>query len=63
MRVGILAALCISSREFIIRVPCQLGTQTENSYKINPKSDCIYHFPIDLKPNGRSFGFKSTGKW
>ena len=33
------------------------------SYYINPKSDCIYHFPIDLEPNGRPFGSKSTGKW
>jgi len=23
------------------------------SYWIKPKSDCIYHFPIDLEPNGR----------
>ena len=22
------------------------------SYLTNPKSDCIYYFPIDLKPNG-----------
>ena len=27
-----------------------------------PKS-CIYHAPIDLKPNGRPFGSKSIGKW
>ena len=26
------------------------------------KSDCIYHFPIDLEPNGRPFGSKSIGK-
>ena len=32
------------------------------SNEIKPKSDCIYHFPIDLKPNGqRPFGFKSIG--
>ena len=24
---------------------------TEKSYEINPKSDCIYHFHIDLDPN------------
>ena len=23
------------------------------SYQINPKSYCIYHFPIDLEPNGQ----------
>ena len=26
------------------------------------KSDCIYHFPIDLEPNGIQFGSKSIGK-
>ena len=26
-------------------------------------SDCIYHFPIDLGPNGYPFGSKSIGKW
>ena len=30
---------------------------------INPKSDCIYQFPIALEPNGRPFGSKSIGKW
>ena len=24
--------------------------------------DCIYHFPVDLDPNGRMFGSKSIGK-
>ena len=33
------------------------------SYCIKLKSDCIYHFPIDLEPNGRPFGSKSIGKW
>ena len=33
------------------------------SYQVNPKSDCIYHFPIDLEPNGRPFGSKVIGKW
>ena len=33
------------------------------SYEINPKSDCIYHFPIDLDPKIRPFAFKSIGKW
>ena len=32
-------------------------TRTQNlfsqSHQINPKSDCIYHIPIDLDPNGR----------
>ena len=32
-------------------------------YQIKPKSDCIYHFPIDLETNGRPFGYKSIGKW
>ena len=32
------------------------------SYQINPKSGCIYHFPIDLEPNGRLFDSKSIGK-
>ena len=26
------------------------------SFQINQKSDCIYHFPIDLEPNERPFG-------
>ena len=26
------------------------------SYQIKPKSECIYHFPIDLELNGRPFG-------
>ena len=30
---------------------------------INLKSECIYHFPIDLEPNGRPFGSKLIGKW
>ena len=29
-----------------------LNIHTEKSYRIKPKSDCIYHFPIDLDPNG-----------
>ena len=33
------------------------------SYSINPKSDCIYHFPIDLDPNGCPNGSKLIGKW
>ena len=28
-----------------------------------PKSDCIYHFSIDFKPNAIPFIFKSIGKW
>ena len=35
---------------------------TEKSYQIKPKSDCIYHFPIDLEPNGRLFGYEFIGK-
>ena len=37
------------------RQPSQQRAHTENfseSYYIKPKSDCIYHFPIDLEPNG-----------
>ena len=26
---------------------------SSKSYSINPNSDCIYHFPIDLEPNGQ----------
>ena len=33
------------------------------SYWIDSESDCIYHFPIDLEPNGRPFGSKSIGGW
>ena len=33
------------------------------SYQRKPKSDSIYHAPIDLEPNGRLFGSKSIGKW
>ena len=32
------------------------GTRREifsRSYQIKPKSDCIYHFPIDMDSNGR----------
>ena len=27
------------------------------------QSYCIYHFPMDLEPNGRPFSFKSIGNW
>ena len=34
------------------------------SYQMKPKSDCIYHAPIDLEPNEKcQFGFKSIRKW
>ena len=34
------------------------------SYKIKPKSDCIYHFPIDLGTKRTSvYGSKSIGAW
>jgi len=36
---------------------------TEKSYEINLKSDCIYHFLIDMDPNGLPFGSKSIGIW
>ena len=50
----------------IIRFSSRLTALREifpESYQINPKSDCIYHPPIDLDPNGRAFGSKSIGKW
>ena len=32
-------------------------------YQINPKSDCIYHFPCDLEPSGQCpFGSRSIVK-
>ena len=33
------------------------------SYLIKPKSDCIYHAPIELEPNGHQFGSKSICAW
>ena len=33
------------------------------SYSIKLKSDCIYHFTIDLARYRRPFGAKSIGKW
>ena len=34
-----------------------------NLHTLNqPKSDCIYHFPMDLEPNGIPFCSKSIGK-
>ena len=33
------------------------------SCQMKPKSDCIYHAPIGLEPNGRAFGTESIGKW
>ena len=30
--------------------------------KVELKSDCIYHFQIDLEPNGCQFGAKSIVK-
>ena len=42
------------------------GTYTQRIFSkscyINPKSNCINHFPIDLDPNGRLFGSKSIAK-
>ena len=41
---------------------CSLNIlHTESDFKL--KSDCIYHFPIDLERNRRPFGSKSTGNW
>ena len=34
---------------------------TEIFFQIKPKSDCVYHFQIDLEPKGRPFGSKSIG--
>ena len=39
------------------------GEIVSKSHLIKPKSDCTYHFPIKLEPNGRPFGSKSIGKW
>ena len=47
-------------------IACSLILHAEksfsNSYWIKPDSDCIYHYTIDLEPNGRPIGFKSIGK-
>ena len=45
---------------FIFRSKIKPSTVPENSSpsthrEIKPKSDCIYHAPIDLEPNGRPF--------
>ena len=32
------------------------------SYQIKPKSDCIYHFPIDLEPNGCPFAVSNQSE-
>ena len=37
--------------------------QLTSLYSINPKSYCVYHFPIDLEPNGHPFGSKPIEKW
>ena len=34
-----------------------------NIYIHLSESDCSYHFPVDLEPNGRPFGSKSIGNW
>ena len=31
--------------------------------EVKPKSDFMYHFPIDLESNGRLFRSKSIEKW
>ena len=33
------------------------------SYEIKPKSDCIYHAPIDSEPDGIPFGLKLIVMW
>ena len=64
-------------RQFPVPVPETVSCVTDSSnlkyathrgifskyYQTKLKSDCIYHFPIDLEPNGRPFGSKSVGKW
>ena len=55
------------SRIFTMSIPQYLKnihlTQTDKSHWIKPKSDYIFHFPIDFYPNGLPFGYKSIGKW
>ena len=50
------AGLLTTRRASTSMRPVRLSsTHRENflkSYKIKPKSDCIYHFPIDLEANG-----------
>ena len=42
--------------------PCKHREIFSKSCWINPKSDCIYHFPIDLEPNRRPFGFPNQSE-
>ena len=54
------------AQSFLRSISACGGTHREifsESYSLKPKSDCIYHFLIDLEPNVRPFGFKSIGKW
>ena len=38
------------------------GETFQKYLQIKPESDCIYHAPIDLEPNGRTLGSKSIEK-
>ena len=69
--IGICVSLAIIDSKVIGLSYCARGDgrswgpqfyYTEKSYQINPKSDCIYHFPVDLEPKGRPFGSKSIGE-
>ena len=39
------------------------GEIFSKSYCIKPNPDCIYHFPMDLEPNGRPLRYRSIGKF
>ena len=39
------------------------GEISSESYSITPKSDSIYHYPIDFKPNRHLFHCELNGKW
>ena len=55
-------SLFVCARNIDLASAHSLGKQhTDKSNWINLKSDCIYHFPVDLDPNGRQFRSKSTG--
>ena len=42
---------------------CKQSYPANSLRALSSKSDCIYHFPIDLVSNGRPFGSKSIRKW
>ena len=47
-------------RRLLLRlIFCTRGEIFSKFYQMKPKSDCIYHFSIDLEPNGRPVVSKS----